>query len=257
MKNKLKIFLLVALCVVGVSVVNALNKQETKTINFLNQKKIELTYYKTLDNTRGTYSATIYKDSNDNQYIYNSNDKLVGYLKERTITKENNETLKLSTSKISFDSITSSFSANKDLKLKINEFVKSIIDTEKTSFNKYKLEKIDYVESYNEINFVYTKHIDGYKVNDSITVSVDINGEIVSFVANRQGMFDNLTDININGAELNDYILNSVGEEFEYTDYEVFSQLIDNVDGKIVLANYVKIILEDGTSTSTIVYYEI
>ena len=138
-----------------------------------------------------------------------------------------------------------------------NEFVKSIINTEKTSFDKYELTKIDYVESYNEINFVYTKHIDGYKVNDSITVSVDLNGEVVSFVANRQGMFDNLTEININETELNDYILAEIEKEFKYTDYEIFSQLIDNVDGKIVLANYIKIVLEDGTSTSTIVYYEI
>lgn len=255
MKNKLKIFLLVALFVVGISAVGAMNKQDTKTVNFLNQEKIQLTHYKTVS-ASGTTSK-IYKDSNDNQYIYNSNNNLVGYLKERTITKENNEMLKLTINKISSDSIVNSFSTNNDLKSKINEFVKSIINTEKTSFDKYELTKIDYVESYNEINFVYTKHIDGYKVNDSITVSVDLNGEVVSFVANRQGMFDNLTEININETELNDYILAEIEKEFKYADYEIFSQLIDNVDGKIVLANYIKIVLEDGTSTSTIVYYEI
>lgn len=255
MKNKLKIFLLITLLVVGFSTVSAISKPKNKTISFYNEEKIELTHYKKMNVSGNT--SSIYKDSKDNQYIYNSNDKLVGYIKERAITKDNNDKQKLKKNKVSSESIASDFSANNDLKSKINEFVKSIIDTEKTSFDKYELTKIDYVESYDEINYVYTKHIDRYKVNDSITVSVDLNGDIVSFVANRQGMFDNLTEININEAELNNHILMEIEKEFEYTDYEIFSQLIDHVDGEIVLSNYIKIVLEDGTSNSTIVYYKI
>lgn len=247
MKNKLKVFLLIGLFVAGVSIVSAMNKQDTKVVSLLGMESRTVSLYKTVNN--GGMVSKIYKDSNKDQYIYDTDGKMVGYLKDRKITKDNNKVMSKSQVKNSL--------TNENLKAKVYQFAKSIVDTSKTSIDKYELTKIDYVESYNEINFVFTKTVDGYKVNDSITISTDLNGEIVSFVANRQGLFDHIKEINVDEKELDQYITKVVNSEYKCSDFEVFSRLVDYVDGKIVISNYVKLIYDDGMQDATIVYYEI
>ena len=192
--------------------------------------------------------SDIYADNQDNQYIY-VDENLVGFIKDRNL-EENNQ---ISRQSMTVNQANILISQNR---LNVTNFARNIIDTNHTSLNDYQLTKTNFVESYDELNYVFTKEIDGYKVNDSITISTDLNGEIVSFVANRQGDFDNYKNMTIDDEDVLDFIESEITTNYDNVDYVIENQIIDFVDNKLVLANYIKLEYPDYIS-STILYYDL
>lgn len=245
--NKKLIFIVCAsIFSVGVIVANASNDKITKTVTLIENQPISI-QYKTRINKNNMVSD-IYADNQDNQYIY-VDENLVGFIKDRNL-KENNQ---ISRQSMTVNQANILISQNR---LNVTNFARNIIDTNHTSLNDYQLTKTNFVESYDELNYVFTKEIDGYKVNDSITISTDLNGEIVSFVANRQGDFDNYKNMTIDDEDVLDFIESEITTNYDNVDYVIENQIIDFVDNKLVLANYIKLEYPDYIS-STILYYDL
>ena len=139
---------------------------------------------------------------------------------------------------------------------KVMNLAENIIDSDYTMLNDYELTKTNIVESYGEINYVFTKEIDGYQVNDSITISLDMNGDLVSFVANRQGLFDNYKNITIDDNDVLDFIDDEINTNYSGVDYVIENQIIDFVNNQLVLANYIRLEYPNYIS-STILYYDL
>lgn len=247
MKKNIIIVVLITIFGIGITVSALSNSKLTKDIMFLNNDKVHLSYDSTF-NVEGDV-LTVYSDSNDSDYYFNSDNELVGYFKKNLLTNE-----KVSITK----KIIEENNINEDTYISLaTEFAKSVISTSKTSFSEYILTNTSYIESYNEFSYVYTKTIDGYKTNDSITISLDVNGNLSSFVANRQGYFDNYKYITIDESLVSRFVEEIMKANYNYFNYNIEDLLINFIDNKLVLQIYICIELEENIYSSTILYYEL
>lgn len=212
------------------------SEMNTKVINFMNKDvELKLTQH---NNATKIGKMNVYKDEELNQYILKG-EKLVGYFKEKEINpttrKAKSEFSKLNGREIA------------------DNFVKSIIDYEATIFEKYKFDKVDYVESYNEYNYTYSKYINGILTNDGITISLDENGNLMSYSAPRQGLFDNLdTPVTKNDIEI--YIDEYMNKNFKDVDYKIDSLVIDYINKKYVVDCYIEVSFEEYVDVINIQY---
>lgn len=215
------------------------SKEYKKDIEFMKENvSVELSKTRNVD--IGNFQ--VYKDSQNNEYIY-KNQKLVGYFSDKEIKEENNNQRK-------------SISINKIDYTKIAEnYAKEFIDVESTSFEKYQFEKSDVVSDYNEINYTYTKFINGFKTNDSITVALNFDGTLASVSASRQGLFDNLV-ILATKDEVQNYVDDYMKEKYPSFEYKVSRVIVDYIDDKYVISNFVVINNEEEVFTEQ-VYYEL
>ena len=244
-----KLILFVGFCIfsLGIIGVSASNEKNTKTVTLFENQPISVNLEKSI--VKNNLHSNIYKDEDENEYIY-VDDKLVGFIKDREISSETNTINMQNVSQASANSIISSNSQ------KVMNLAENIIDSDYTMLSDYELTKTNIVESYGEINYVFTKEIDGYQVNDSITISLDMNGDLVSFVANRQGLFDNYKNITIDDNDVLDFIDNEINTNYSSVDYVIENQIIDFVNNQLVLANYIRLEYPNYIS-STILYYDL
>lgn len=244
-----KLILFVGFCVfsLGIIGVSASNEKNTKTVTLFENQPISINLEKSI--VKNNLHSNIYKDEDENEYIY-VDDKLVGFIKDREISSGTNTINMQNVSQASANSI---ISANSQ---KVMNLAENIIDSDYTMLNDYELTKTNIVESYGEINYVFTKEIDGYQVNDSITISLDMNGDLVSFVANRQGLFDNYKNITIDDNDVLDFIDDEINTNYSGVDYVIENQIIDFVNNQLVLANYIRLEYPNYIS-STILYYDL
>ena len=204
----------------------------------------------------------IYEDTTQNKYIY-LNNELVGYYRDSS----NSITLKTTndTTHVASENNENKIAEYRNL---AEDITKKIINTEKTNISNYELTDSYFHESYNEYVYTYTKLIDEYFTNDSITVSLDTNGEISSLSAPRQGMFNKYNNVKIDKKAVSDFIEQEVNKfvaekstEEELTkdtfeDYTVNNEFINIVNDKLVLEIFVGLGFEEHRET-IILYYEI
>ncbi len=243
-KGKMKklIISMTVISIFGISInvlASNISQEYNKDIEFMDEN-VSVKLSKTRNADIGNFQ--VYKDSQNNEYIY-KNQKLVGYFSDKEIKEENNNQRK-------------SISLNEIDYTKIAEnYAKEFIDVESTSFEKYQFEKSDVVSDYNEINYTYTKFINGFKTNDSITVSLNFDGTLASVSASRQGLFDNLI-ILATKDEIKNYVDNYMSENYPSLEYKVSSSIVDYIDNKYVISNFV-VINNDGEIFTDTVYYDL
>jgi len=259
MKTKKILILGVSIFVMGVGIftVKAMNgnvNNNTKTINFIDNKEVSVEYL-TTRSIANTGDLEIYLDDSKNEYVY-SNNQLVGYLKN----------VDLSTKKVQEN--TKSVTSTKDLlqtykSISDNLLTQIINSNSKRSVkqNEYEINYTHYRDDYREYVYTYTNKIGGYNTNDSITISLDENGELSSFNATRQGMFDQYENIKIDKNDVNTFIENSMVEFLNGTTdtYDVYQQLINFNNGKLVLEIVVEIFHENSeyAYNTTVLKYEL
>lgn len=217
---------------------------EAKTINKTNIKKQKLenffgadesiSYKKSISND-DTIISDIYEDANSNQYIYDG-DELVGFLKGK---KE--------------DKILKKQSSEKVLSLdeEANKIFKELAGDRE---NLYVLTKKSYVDSYDEYTYTYVRMINNIKTNDTIYISFNSNGVLMSFSKDRAGLFDNLS-VKIDEQEALELIKNQVLDKYKSNDYDINDKFIDYVNDTFVISYYVGIQLSDNTRTAEIFNY--
>lgn len=212
--------------------------EEIKNIDFLGENiNLKLNTY---NKKVGSEVLNLYKDDYNNEYIYKNN-KLVGYLQNKEIN----------------DISSNLFSTYKksaiNYRLKADEYAKIFIDENLTNFNNYTFEKESYVESYNEINFLYTKYINEFKTNDSINVALNLDGTLSSISATRQGIFNDL-ELQVNNEQIKDFVSKYMSKNYMNLKYSILETLINQVDNKFVVETIVAIEGQNGSFTEVINY---
>jgi len=212
----------------------------TRQINFMD-KDVELKL-DTKNIASKLDDISVYTDLENNEYVFKDG-VMVGFLKERDLSK-----IKSTKTSHSYAS-----EEKKEInKLNVDNFVKSIINEDITSFDEYKFEGVKYIYDYDEIDYTYTKYIDGIRTNDSIVVSLDSEGQVVSYIANRQGIFNNLKLLE-EEEKIDKYILHQVESNYRNaTSYKIENKLIDFIDGRYVISYDVELKIDNYIDLITI-----
>lgn len=258
-KKSLIIMISITALIFSIFTVKALNyNKKSKAIDFFD-KKIVLSHYdtKVYDSENGKKTFSIYHDNNDNEYIYNG-EKIIGFLKN--ISVDVNKMKNFDSNKIDKNKLLSNYekTAN-DMLYKITTM--NVETDTKMIDDNYKLSYTNYRSDYQELFYTYTKQIDGFDTNDNITISLDLDGNLSSFNAANQGIFDKYDEIKIDRNKVNNFIndrMNSYINE-KSDKYKVEYQIINILDGNLVLEIGVGIMKNDSNYSynSVILYYEI
>ena len=175
----------------------------------------------------------IYTDNDENEYAMKNNE-IVGFFQNKKVTDKSNTPFVIS-QKRSLDSVLSS-----PLLSKIN-------------IDDYQLESSDYVASYNETTFVFSKYINDIKTNDGVYIAINDDDSLSSFSAPRQGLFDNLVT-DITAKDVTKFIEEKLNSDFSGVKYDIDNMYIDYVDGKYVVVSLVSLYYNDYNDSVTLLY---
>lgn len=250
-KRFLMLGFFVALVGMGLFTVHAYNStSKVKKISLFDNETRTINYSRT--EKYGQKKFEVYLDDEKGEYIF-LNDKLTGFLKNVTIEEEKQEEVKkLMANKTTREGLLKSYNE------KAQQVVKKVNDTNST-LNRYDKTNSYYQEGYDEFVYTFTKTIDGYPTNDSITISLDKDGNLSSLNAPRQGLFDKYDNIKINKAEVTNFIEKnmSLDSYSDISNYEVDFEIINLVNDKLVLEIGIELTHKTGAISTTILYYEI
>lgn len=249
----LMLCILLVLCIGITTMVKANDngKLMKQDVSIMSNDHIEVEYKKEISTKYENLS--VYEDSNNNQYYFDENNNLVGYYRKANTSKPYAMKASLKEAK------TNEFkkkSAEIGKQLIMNNNAKKINNTKSDYLDKYELINYGYVESYNEYVYTYSKIIDGYNTNDSFTISLDQNGELMSFVSNRQSMLDNYDKIKIDKDDVKKFIENEMSN-FEFVELAKPTYTIDFIDHKLTLQIFIGYKNNLGIWSSTILNYEL
>lgn len=227
-------FLIVGSSVYAFAINDSTSKQ--KSIDFLDKKvNIKLS---TKEKAKSNI-LSIYTDDNNNEYIF-KNEKIVGYFQNKKID-----------SKASLDN---KAKANFDYREKADKFAQEIVDNNLTSFEKYQFAGQTYVESYDEINYLYVKTINGFITNDSINVALNTDGTLASISAPFQGIFDNLK-VSKNYRDVEEYVNNYMEKNYNNLSYKIIDLIIDLDDNNNAAIRVCVEIEENGSFYTEEIFY--
>lgn len=222
-----------------------LSVSKTKNILFMNNF-ITMNYDRNI--VTNSEVSTVYKDSELNEYVFQEN-VLTGFIKNVDYPELSNEEV----SQASFKSKIASYKTRvPNYRALANTTAQSILPVG-VDLNDYTLVRENFVESYQEYSYNYVKMIGNYITNDSVTVNIDINGQVTSVLTTDIGEFDSIevTDINDTMVEnfVNTQMLNLHGNNVEYT---IESKEIAKYNSQNVINVYVCYIADDGLMSSEI-----
>jgi len=224
--------------------------ENNRTIKFMGNGQTKLQYKQSFE----LYESVdeLYFDDKKNQYTF-INDNLVEYYKNRKNRKKD-----------PYKNVSIPQDATKELDKKRAEKVRDILKEvviDKNEIDNYVLTEKDYNKEYNGYNeyvYTYMKKINGYKVNDCITISVDTLGELFHYKGERQGIFDEFRNIKIDKKAIYEYVEKEIATreyDFDFISYEIEELTLDAYDGRPLVNCGISLEVEDGDPTYTSVWY--
>lgn len=228
------------ICVTSVGALgNGIEMQ--KTINFMNNNNIELNYSNKITSS-DSEDIAIYKDSNSSQYFYKNGD-LVAY-----INNESNSNLELMT-----------LNSNPETNLEryittAKNYANSFLINENATIDDYVLTDYTYLEATKEYSYVFLKIIDGYLVNDGIMISLNENGNLLTYSGAYQGIYDNYKNIDIDENSVSEFVEDSMNL-LTSNEYQIEKEYINFVNNSLVLQIGIKIIHNDASVSTETLYY--
>jgi len=230
------------------SILNSLS-----TNNFdLSKSKQMVSYDNTIKNvmkidtmkTTADKELGVFIDQNNNEYIYDGNE-LVAYI---NMNNNPNQNVTASYTNSQINNLTK-INNEKTVKL-----LKDILINGDVNLEDYKLIESSYVKETDEYTYLYGKTIDGYNTNDAILVSVNSNGELVSYSATQLGVYDKYNDIKIDKEKVADFVNNEM-ESVDDVTYSIDREFINIVDGKPVLQIGIRMVHENEAISTKELYY--
>lgn len=180
-------------------------------------------------NTLYSYSVNeidIYVDKDKNEYLQKSG-TIIGFIKK--INEEKPIESKIKNVEI-----------DEKMALKIaSEYAKSNV----YGFERYTTLGVKLCSTYNEYQVYFNQMIDNYLTMDQIYITIDKSGNITSFLADKQGMFDKYQEINIEENLVNEKIKEFVNNKYgqELRNYKINSKTLKMKDEKLVLECMIEI----------------
>ncbi|MBQ6817039.1 MAG: hypothetical protein IJO27_01260 [Bacilli bacterium] len=251
MKKKIfKTLTFIGIATLFVTTVSAIDNslELKKDISFL-ESKIEINYKENLGTENG--SLLVYSDKEKNEFIYKDGD-LVAYIA--------NDSILSTTQKNSLDN---KIDVNKkliELETKASNYAKQLINAKKTSFDSYVLYDSAYLEATGEYSYTYLKMFDGILVNDGIMISINADGELITFSGAFQGKFDNYKNLKVDTVAVEKFIKDEMTKYFgtdKKCEYSVDKQYINYVNDELVLQIGINIIHEDGLQSTEVLNYKL
>lgn len=209
-----------------IKAVTSTNIGQNKNIK-INNEQINLEYKETRNN------LNVYTDKNntDEEYLF-KDEKLIGFFKPTDIS-----VIRSTDEKIDAESA-------KSIAKEFGE--KNIED-----FSKYEMISSNYINAYSQYNIRYMRKLKGFETRDVVEINVRSNGEIASFSAVNQGIFEKYEDYEIDTKVINDLCLeaiqNKYGEKVRRTQIE--QQYLKILDGKLVVQTDIGVFLNDDILT--------
>lgn len=180
-------------------------------------------------NTLYSYSMNevdIYIDKNENEYLQKSG-VTVGFIKAMEVEKQIEDKLR----EVEIDEKAA-------LEIAI-EYGKNNVD----EFEKYTTLGVKFCNTYNEYQVYFNKMIDNCLTMDQIYITINKLGNITSFLADKQGMFDKYQGINIEenlvNERIEEFVNNKYGQELKK--YKMNSKTLKMKNEKLVLECMVEI----------------
>lgn len=236
-KNFLSLFLILIsiFSIFYVSSVSAKYSDIEKAKNIkIGDKEVNLKYEYSDIEVKGK-KLLVYKDVNDNEYVMKGDD-LVGFLESKKITKDY----------VNKSQIVKKYSTSK---------IKSLPLIASTGINLdgYIQDSINYIESYGETTYTYSKYINDIKTNDGVYISLNSDGSLSAYSAPRQGLFDKLTT-NVTSEDVTKYINDKIRSNFNDINFDIDNIYIDYVDEKYVVVCNVSLDYGDYIDSITMLY---
>ena len=239
--KKIKI-LIIFLAVSGAVTLSFATMPETNTqLDLNNIYKDNLTYINTVtpENSSSNEIPTIeiYVDTDNNEFIYNKN----GIAAYRLYPNEKKKAINL-------------FRKSLDVKKISNNYLKNIVNIEE-----YKMEPIKYITSEKVYDLTYYKYIQNIKTADFISLFINEDGTIVSYMAPNIDVFKNINVPIIYENNINQKIYNKLIDIYKDTliSYSISDKYLILIDNKVVLRCYLDITLDNNNVISNIQDIEI
>lgn len=188
----------------------------------------------------------VYVDNNKSEYLF-ENEMLVGYVKNVDLSEEK---IKMSKEQFKNKKLSNSTNPYQDI---ANATALNLLPNG-YSLSDYELKSVKFVDSYNEFVYNYVKHIGRYESNDSITIGIDLNGNVTSTLILDIGKYDNIDVSSIDEEDLNKFIKSNMARLHGNAEYEVENMVITTYDSKSVINIYIRY-SENGTAGETFSYY--
>lgn len=209
-----------------VEVVTSNSTEKNKNIK-INDEEINLEYKETRNN------LNVYANENNNveEYIF-KDEKLIGFFKPTEISKIRSSDIEINTE--SAQKIAQKFGED------------NIED-----FNKYEMISTNYIESYSQYNIRYMRKLKGIETRDVVEINVRKNGEIASFSAVNQGIFEEYEDSEIDAELINTLCLKAIQNKYRerIKRTEIEQQYLKISDEKLVVQTDIGVFLNDDKLT--------
>lgn len=240
--NKKNLLFCVSICIfVILSIfttinVNALVISNKNNIEItVNNNVVDLKYKKEVNRTKQE-KILAYEDSNKNEYAI-INNEVVGFFQSKHYSNEY---------------------AKKNM---FNKSSESVINNSKELLSLYSnidlddyiLTETNYSNTYRETSFNYSKYINDIKTNDGVIVSINDDGTLASFLAPRQGLFDNLKT-SVTKSKVENFIKDVMSKKYSGVDYEISYMTIDYQEEKYVVDSLIVIKYINYNETINILY---
>ncbi len=215
-----------------------------KTIYFLDNK-VELKYERK-KRYNGIVSV-IYKDAEGNEYTFNRNGKLTGYYDMADgadFPASGGGGIQPA------DGTDEALMAALEQKARA-VFEELIIDKSRSSQYEFRTEGI--FTSYGECIFSFVKKINGFNTNDTLSIGLDRNGMVKSYIGNRQGLFDELV-VDTAVSDVEQFVKEKVNSKHPGAKYEMDGMTIDRKNSKFFINCYVVVETEEHILAETYEY---
>lgn len=222
---------------------NAMSKniEYIKEMN-INNEKINLKYINEITEIHGKYLQA-YKDDSNNEYAF-INNKIVGFYQNKKIQNKIN----LNNDQQNFEK------KSKELISLYSNVNKNLISAySNINLDDYILSDSYYNKTYDEISYTYSKYINGIKTNDGVIISLNSDGTLASYMAPREGLFDNLKT-SVNQDIVEKYINKIIDEKYNGIEYKIEYMIIDYQNNKYVVDNLIALNYKDYWETVNIIY---
>lgn len=178
----------------------------------------------------------IYISSAKDEYIY-MEDKMVGFIKN---INPNNLSLSVLDEKVS--------------RKIADKFLKENI----VNFQKYEFISCEYIESYAQSSYIYMNKLNKIDTNDIVCINIDNAGNVASYSAFKQGMFEKYKDLKIDMNIIKSTVLEEMKDKYNNDNIkiEINYSFFNIINDELVLQCDITIELENESEKvfDTIIY---
>ena len=247
MKTKMKVILsggLAAVCACLLTVSAVIATAESSDVqdrlpDFSTLKKSDLTLKEIASpEYTGDKNVEIYEDQDQNEFIFDGEGNVVGFLKSKYTMNYNEHQAKMKKAQAV---------SQAQIEQKAQEFLENAgVDT-----NQYELTDHTDSEDMQAHVLTYYHFVNGYKTSDFVMLFLDKMGAVTSYAAPNKGAFDGVTIPSIDETSCQDRLQQQIQEKYgDEASYQITEKILVKEQETFSFAYSVAVSLPDGTTNA-------